>query len=290
MARTDLDPADTAGCIPSEESVQAARSSAPQSALSEFFSATDHAKRSELFDDLEAKARSQRLEGRFIIGALAVATLVVAVIAWPEGAPDAQAKEAPQATSVSPPPPPVTRASASATPKKAPSTPVGAGLVRPAGQQSPRLRRLLSGFAAQAPLGASPEAELAAATDDGPGPAERAIDAVAGGGALADAREALEADAFERVLVELDGIDDGFEAQVLRGRALFELGRDAEALRALSAARAAQPENTEVLLLVGALLQTTGDRPGARAAYTAFLAVDDATPQAAEIKLVLASL
>lgn len=91
---------------------------------------------------------------------------------------------------------------------------------------------------------------------------------------------------FDRALKTLvDGVD-GFDTHALRGWALYELSRDADARRNLEAALAIRPDHAESLLLLGSLQQTRDD-DAAKTTYRAFLAAHPDAPQAGEVRQIL---
>lgn len=104
---------------------------------------------------------------------------------------------------------------------------------------------------------------------------------------LADQR--VQAEDFEGALAALHNAPAGFETDALRGHALYELGRDDEALKALLAAQATRPEHGRTLLLLGSLQRQSEPAASARA-YRAFLAAHPDAPEASEVRQILEGL
>ncbi len=120
-------------------------------------------------------------------------------------------------------------------------------------------------------------------------PVEAPAEAAAPAGALAQAKAHLEANHFAKALSALEG-DTSAEAAALRGRALFETGKDAAAKKALEQAHAGGVRTPETLLLLGELRQTRKDLAGAREAYQAFLSSHPDSAYASEVRSILARL
>ncbi len=108
--------------------------------------------------------------------------------------------------------------------------------------------------------------------------------------ALVAARKALAEGRFEDALAGLEGMAAAAPVDALRGRALFELGRDDDALRVLERAHAADAAHADTLLLLGTVRQAKADRAGARAAYEAFLAAHPLSPHAGDVQGILARM
>lgn len=220
----------------------------------DFFAAQDAQARADRFADFDPATQPVHTERRiflFIGVGLAVA---LGVIYWLMPATDAAPDPAAPSAALTP---------ASTAP--ASTAPASTAPASTAPARTSRLARLLKANASAA--GAAPSPPVAA-------PAE-----------FGTARQQIEAGAFDQALATL-GAADGFEAQALRGWALYELGRDADARRALRAALAIRPDHAESLLLLGSLEQSR-DNTAARQTYEAFLAAHPNAPQAGEVRQIL---
>ncbi|MCB9544503.1 MAG: hypothetical protein H6706_01255 [Myxococcales bacterium] len=223
-----------------------------------FFSADGDvvAARAAAFAHLDPRQRPERSERRVFAGVLALTTLVVAVLAWmaptPGAAPTERKSAAAQTAPASPPSQAVESAEVDAPPPS-------------------RLAAVLHGDVPAAPPPAVAAPATAAPVDDP---------------AVAAARKSLESEDFEGAIAALDRAPAGFDRQALRGFALYELGRDQEALEALKGALTLRPDHAETLLLLGSLQQTQ-DPVAAGATYRAFLAAHPEAPEAAEVRTIL---
>jgi cytochrome c-type biogenesis protein CcmH/NrfG len=216
----------------------------------DFFAAEDAQSRADLYADFDPDAQPARAERRIFLFIGVGLLIVLGLVFW--------MMPATEADSASP------KSTASVAAAKAP-----ASKAAPPPQRGSRLARLLKRNASAAGAAPSPPVPAPAAESDG-------LDAV---------RQHIEAEEFDQALSAL-GDADGFQAQALRGWALYELGRDADARRALRAALALRPNHPESLLLLGSLEQSR-DHSAAKQTYEAFLAAHPNAPQAREVRQIL---
>ena len=176
-------------------------------------------------------------------------------------------------------------------------SPSGSGAARP---QAPAGE--IPAQAGEIPMPAvlPPVVEVSVALSDEPLPSpwlQRRLRGAAVEGVAADtagaevaARVALKAGRFAEALHVLEGLPASAGVDAMRGRALFELGRDADARAMLERAHDAAPTHAETLLLLGTVRQAAADRDGARAAYRAFLAANPQSPHARDVRRIIDSI
>lgn len=216
----------------------------------DFFATEDAQSRADLYADFDPDAQPAKAERRIFlfigVGLLVVLGIVYALM------PDAEsAADAPQSSPSVAAKTPVSQAPASTAP--------------PA--HTSRLARLLKKNASAAGAASSPPI---------PAPAVESFQT---------ARTHIEAGEFDQALTSL-GSAKTFEANALRGWALYELGRDADARQALRSALDERPDHLESLLLLGSLEQSR-DHSAAKQTYEAFLAAHPNAPQAQEVRQIL---
>ena len=236
----------------------------------DFFSARDPQSRADAYADFDPELQPARAERRIFayIGVGIIALLAVIYALMPdvptENAGPAKPKVA-QTTD---------KASPTSSPAAAKIAPVSAAKAAPASARPSRLARLLEKNASPQ-AGAAPSPPVAASAT--PLPATRLH---------ASARAQIVDGEFDRALETLTDSAKGFDTHALRGWALYELGRDADARRNLEAALAVRPDHAESLLLLGSLQQTRDD-DAAKETYRAFLAAHPNAPQASEVRQIL---
>lgn len=237
----------------------------------DFFAAQDAQARADRFAEFDPATQPAHTERRiflFIGVGLAVALGVIYLLMpGTDAAPDPTTPSSAAALTPASTAPASTAPASTAPASTAPAStaPASTAKAPTAPARTSRLARLLKANASAA--GAAPSPPVAA-------PAE-----------FGAARQQIEAGAFDQALATL-GAADGFEAQALRGWALYELGRDADARRALRAALAIRPDHAESLLLLGSLEQSR-DNTAAKQTYEAFLAAHPNAPQAGEVRQIL---
>ncbi|MEZ4472257.1 MAG: hypothetical protein R3F60_15970 [bacterium] len=228
-----------------------------------FFSADGDvvAARAASFAHLDPRQSPERSERRVFAAVLVATSLVVAFLAWLAPDPNAAA--------------PTERKSAAA--QTAPASPPIRAVESAEAVEAPtpsRLAAVNQGAEPAAPGGAAAPASEAAQADDP---------------AIAAARTSMDAEDFEGALAALDRAPAGFDRQALRGFALYELGREQEALESLKGALAVRADHAETLLLLGSLQQVQ-DPAAATATYRTFLTAHPDAPEAAEVRTILARL
>lgn len=218
-----------------------------------FFTGTgdDAAHRAADFSNLDPYNRPERAERKVLAGVIVAASLVVGGLAlmMPNTLPvnAAVAQTAPQKTT----PAPISMAALVATPK------------------------------APASITVAKAAPVSAAAD-----VVKSPPLATSAPAISAARAALEAEEFEKALSLLKDAESGSEVYALRGWALYELGKDSQAMQALKRALLEQPDHPNSLLLLGELQQGR-DPQAAKKTYRTYLEHYPESPQANEIRTIL---
>lgn len=231
----------------------------------DFFEAPDAQRRADLYAEFDPALQPAHAERR-VFGVLAIVGLVLLGAGYAFLSSDTPSPEAAQ-PAVAATPASAAAASEAPAPAGTPDPTPAPALADPTARPS-RLDRLIQRNAS-AVAGAVPSPPVAA-----PAPT------------FADARAKIEAGDFDAALALLADEAPGFERAALRGWALYELGRDADARAALREALGNRPDHAESLLLLGSLEQDR-DSDAARKTYQAFLTAHPEAPEAAEVRQIL---
>lgn len=238
----------------------------------DFFSARDPQSRADAYADFDPDLNPARAERRvfaFIgLGLLVLLGVVYALMPDTPADDAAKAKAAQKGAAA----PPASKAMAASAPRS--NAPQSAAPASVTSTRQSRLARLLQKNASPQ-AGAAPSPPAAASAPPLPATPTHAA-----------ARAQITDGEFDRALATLSDAPDGFDTHALRGWAMYELGRDADARRNLEAALAVRPDHAESLLLLGSLQQTRDD-DAAKATYRAFLAAHPNAPQAGEVRQIL---
>ncbi|MGK0362647.1 MAG: tetratricopeptide (TPR) repeat protein [Bradymonadia bacterium] len=253
----------------------------------DFFSAQDPQSRADAYADFDPDLQPARAERRVFafIGAGLVVLLLGIYALMPDVLPDEAASgKANVAAKADKADSPTIRAAASAAQKPAAAKSATPGSATP-GLATPGLATPGSATPAKRPSRLAQLLEKNASPLAGAAPSPP--DAASATPLHTAARAQIADGEFERALTTLDDGVDGFDTHALRGWALYELGRDANARRDLEAALAIRPDHAESLLLLGSVQQTRDDDAAAKTTYRAFLAAHPDAPQAGEVRQIL---
>ncbi len=277
----------------------------------DFFAATDVAARADLFSEMDPERHREGLIWPLLAG-LAVLAIGAVYLLVPDSPaqPEQAAKAAPAVVKKATPAPPAetasevdvvaafegsppqvrpvvaARVSPSATPPLPAVDAASTTSAEPSGAENPPaptaerfdpwLARTLKRHA---------EATPAPTAAPAPVPAPEGVAT----GDLAAVRTQLKAGEFSAVARDLEARTPTPEVRALLGRAYYELGRDADALKTLELARDGGDQSPTTLLLLGDLLQSR-DAARARNSFEAFLAHHPGSPMAGEVKAILRNM